>query len=86
MCATKQLYEETECEREAGLWKTGKREQVQLEQTTQIGNKEMGIKTDYSVYFFKDSSTWKMTRQETVFAPSHLNLNDKSGFWDVFLI
>jgi hypothetical protein len=44
MCATKQLYEETECEREAGLWKTGKREQVQLEQTTQIGNKEMGIK------------------------------------------
>jgi hypothetical protein len=57
MCATKQLYEETECEREAGLWKIGKREQVQLEQTTQIGNKEMGIKAVYSVYLFKDGST-----------------------------
>jgi hypothetical protein len=57
MCATKQLYEETECEKEAGLWKTGKREQVQLEQTTQIGNKETGMKTVYSVYLFKDSST-----------------------------
>ncbi len=57
MCASKQLYEETECEKEAGLWKTGKRKQVQIEQTTQIGNKETGMKTVYSVYLFNDSST-----------------------------
>ncbi len=88
MCATKQLYEETECEREAVvLWKTGKREQVQLEQTTQIGKKKIRNKTVYSVYLFKDSSTWKNDMAwDGICAITSHNLNDKFGFWDVFLI
>ena len=37
MCATKQLYEETDCEREAGVWKRETRDRVLIEETIQLG-------------------------------------------------